>query len=524
MSLENTDIVKTQPNPYDEMPYHSSAFTAASPLLLRSIATLLGLSGLSKSRGINNSSAKSHLNLKPSLKSNSPTSLRVLELGCSFGGNLLSYALYDPSASLHGIDLSPSQISQGKHIATLCGASNLTLEHLDIMDFSNVYGDVKYDYIIAHGVYSWVPNQVREAILALISRHLAPFGVAYISFNVLPGWYDKMPIRHLMLSAYKQNPSIAFVRQALEVYKAYLLEHRADSKQISFIEGIKKSPDHYIRHEWLSDTNDAFYFDEFITRLSSHGLGYLCEADLCDILSPGLANSQADEFIRTHFTSHASSELMLDIFGDRMFRRSLITHASNIGALSDKEISADDISKLHIISILSKTETGYKDNTGVVLDNRYEWLYEIAAQVSPASISLPQLLALFGDSSYRLQAYAGFIKMLDALTGGIKVDIYPRHALKYEPGKTRINPRYKGYLKYFASTKYPVIDFADAFNYIVPITQKDAKILLCFNSKMTKAQITNQISNEFNINKTKAREYLDELEKIASHMYLFEEI
>ncbi|BCX80038.1 methyltransferase [Campylobacter sp. 19-13652] len=495
----------------------------------------MGLSDLAKSNAQSNpclndvksfsaaaSPSSQHISDKSSLENATPIS--VLELGCSFGGNLISYALHDPSATLHGIDLSLSQISEGRRIAKFCGASNLVLEHLDITDFSAVHANSKYDYIIAHGVYSWVPAHVREAILSLIARHLAPFGMAYISFNALPGWHARMPLRRLMLAAYEQHSNISFVKQTLDIYRHYLLTRHPNSVQIALIDRIKEASDHYIRHEWLSEVNDAFYFDEFSASLAHHELGYLCEADLSDILSPDLAYKQADDFIRAHFSSHVASELMLDIFSDRTFRRSLITHASNIKALANKDIGVADISKLHICSILTKTENGYVDNMQRRLDAEYGWLYDLAGQVSPASISLPQVLALFSDTSHRLQAYAGFIKMLEAVTEGIKVDINPRNAIKYEPYKTRINPRYEGYLKYFASTNEPFIDFADAFNYVVSITKKEAEILLRFDGKATKAQIVGQIASEFGASRAKANQYLDELERLASSMYLFEEL
>ena len=80
---------------------------------------------------------------------------RVLELGCASGGNLIPMAMDFPDSEFLGIDLSARQIEAGKvHLANL-KPRNIELRAASIMDVDAGYG--QFDYIICHGVFSWVP-------------------------------------------------------------------------------------------------------------------------------------------------------------------------------------------------------------------------------------------------------------------------------------------------------------------------------------------------------------------------------
>ena len=157
---KNSKIEKS----YDELTYKSAAFAQSSPYKLEACATLLGIN-------------------PPPCKN-----AKVLEIGCSFGGNLIPFAVNNENARVVGIDLSGEQIRRGKEIVKEIGLSNLELIHGDICEFKS---DEKFDYIIAHGVFSWVPDFVKDAILRVVKENLSQNGVAFISYNVYPGWKVK---------------------------------------------------------------------------------------------------------------------------------------------------------------------------------------------------------------------------------------------------------------------------------------------------------------------------------------------
>src|SRR5262245_44043390 len=157
---------------YDELPYESNPFAETHPDALATAATLFGLD--------------------PPLVE----ACRVLELGCASGGNLLPMAEALPGSHFVGLDLSRCQIEDGRQIVQALGLPNLELCHLSITDVGPDFGP--FDYILCHGVYSWVPPAVQDKILEICSRHLTPQGVAYISYNTYPGWRAKAILRDLL--------------------------------------------------------------------------------------------------------------------------------------------------------------------------------------------------------------------------------------------------------------------------------------------------------------------------------------
>jgi len=121
-------------------------------------------------------------------------SARLLEISCAAGGNLSSYAAAHPQARVVGIDLSQVQIDQGRARTRALGLDNVDLIAGDIARMDPV-GLGQFDFVIAHGVHSWVPAEVQEALLSAFRRLLTSEGVAYMSYNVYPGWKSKEIIR-----------------------------------------------------------------------------------------------------------------------------------------------------------------------------------------------------------------------------------------------------------------------------------------------------------------------------------------
>src|SRR5436190_7654189 len=146
--------------PYDVVMYPGRAYHEAHPDRLSTMAALYGMSPAPAAR------------------------CRVLELGCGFGGNLIPMAYQYPESQFLGIDLSGRSIAHGQGIVAELGLKNLELKHGDVMEISAAAGE--FDYILAHGVYAWVPDPVREKIMSIFKENLAPQGVAYVSYNCHP--------------------------------------------------------------------------------------------------------------------------------------------------------------------------------------------------------------------------------------------------------------------------------------------------------------------------------------------------
>src|SRR4249920_3786473 len=121
---------------------------------------------------------------------------RVLEIACGDAGNLIPMAYGLPGSQFFGFDLAARPIEMGSQMAARLGLTNLTLRQLDLGDFPADAG--RFDYIVAHGLYSWVPAPVRDRLLGLIASHLASNGVAFVSYNVYPGCYMRRMVWEIL--------------------------------------------------------------------------------------------------------------------------------------------------------------------------------------------------------------------------------------------------------------------------------------------------------------------------------------
>src|SRR5437762_7081549 len=217
-------------NTYDEMPYEGHAYAQTHPSRLAVVATLFGLD-------------------PPPVET-----CRVLELGCASGGNLIPMAEGLPGATFAGIDLSTRQVTEGQQFIEKLGLTNLTLRHASITDVDESFG--KFDYVLAHGVFSWIATDVRERLLDVCAKHLAPGGVAYVSYNTYPGWHMRGMIRDMM-----QYHATRFATPQLRVQQARaLLDFLAQSVRQegpysvllkTELENIRHQADHYLYHEHL---------------------------------------------------------------------------------------------------------------------------------------------------------------------------------------------------------------------------------------------------------------------------------
>src|SRR5438128_2655913 len=207
----------------------------------------------------------------------------VLEIGCADGGNLVPLAVVYPESTLVGIDLSQVQIAEGQETVRALGLTNIELGRQSVLDVTAQLG--AFDYVICHGVYSWVPADVQQKILEVCKENLAPQGVAYVSYNTLPGWHMRGAIRDMMIFHTQQFTAPA---ERAEQARALLdfLAASVDAKDnpyglflASELALLRDKADSYLLHDHLEEHNEPLYFHEFMARAAAHGLRYLGEAD-----------------------------------------------------------------------------------------------------------------------------------------------------------------------------------------------------------------------------------------------------
>lgn len=319
---------------YDELPYFSAAFAQTAPEHLRAVAHLFGLSA--------------------------PQQARVLELGCAAGGNVIPYAVRHPEAMVLGIDLSGVQIDAGQQAIKVMGLRNIHLQQGSIADLDAILGDPsqnpfgmgEFDYIICHGVYSWVPETIREAILRVSRERLAADGIAYISYNVYPGWKAKEIVRDAMLlrggSRSSSDEQLAYARGMINflhdmAHPDSVLKKVMDEN----IEMIRHGEAHYLSHEFLELCNSPCYFKDFMTAAKQQGLSYLAESGFATMFASNYDARATGPLLRECNGSQEALEQLLDFLTNRTFRQTLLVH-SNRSEQIQYGLRHERIATLHI--------------------------------------------------------------------------------------------------------------------------------------------------------------------------------
>jgi methyltransferase-like protein/SAM-dependent methyltransferase len=255
---------------------------------------------------------------------------RVLELGCAAGGNLVPMAAYLPESQFLGIDLSSRQVAEGQETIAASGLTNVKLRTQSILDVTPEWG--RFDYILCHGVWSWVPAEVRSKILSICCENLAPNGVAYVSYNCLPGWHMRGTIRDMM-SFHAQKFETPRERvghaRALLDFLVRVVNVEQDPYGVLLkreLELLKDKADSYLLHEHLETVNHPVYFYQFAQQAGEQGLQYLAEADF-GIMSASMFSEEAQKVLEDISRNLIEREQYLDFFRNRMFRQTLLCHS-----------------------------------------------------------------------------------------------------------------------------------------------------------------------------------------------------
>jgi SAM-dependent methyltransferase len=299
-------------NPYNTAPYPLLAYADAHPARMAAIARLMELPVADVETA------------------------RVLEIGSAVGGHLLPMAMALPRAHFTGVDLAEEQVAQANRYARELGLANIEFVQANIVDYQPEPGS--FDFVIAHGIYSWVAPEVRDPLLGLVARALAPAGLGYVSYNTFPGWHGLMAVRRILeLGAGELEDPVERARAGvanidlvrgllsqLSPMRPLLAWYDPDEGDRFRMAGV----DHLvlITHDELSEYNDPIYFLDFVAHASSHGLEHVADADISASFPHGLTAEQIER-INKQIRHGEEFEQYLDFVHNRTFRRSLLVHS-----------------------------------------------------------------------------------------------------------------------------------------------------------------------------------------------------
>ena len=314
MAKDNTQMTneEMQQTIYKELGYKSYPFPFTTPAYLEAYGILVGLK-------------------PPTAKT-----ARVLELGATYGGNIISQAAHNPEATFIGIELSQDQVEKGNKIIGDAKLDNVSLVQGDILNFDESMGT--FDYIIAHGFYSWISDEMKDKLLNIISNHLADNGIAYVSYNTYPGWHTMEEVRQLMLFANRGHDESTHKEKVLRgktvgsLVGAQILNYdnlkERNSKFLGALRSVMQKDDYYVGHDHLEPHNDPCYLYQFNDHLKANNLTYVGDADLTLSMVRTYDESIADKLEQLAPNSQADQEQYLDFMLDTTFRKSIICKAS----------------------------------------------------------------------------------------------------------------------------------------------------------------------------------------------------
>ena len=284
---------------YDAVPYPTLPEARTHPDRLAAVATLFGMKPAPVAR------------------------CRVLELGCGDGGNLIPMAYALPESRFTGIDLAEGAVRRGRRAIGDLHLGNIAMQAADVREFDSGWGE--FDYIVAHGMYSWVEADVRDALLAVCGSRLAPQGVVFVSYNAWPGRHVRQMLREMMLYRTRGAPDReARMREARATLEMLLEARMTPPAWRQMLERevalLAASPPGAFWHDDLAPVNQPVYFHEFAAHAAAHGLEYLGDADTHLMFDPrGALRELADDWLER--------EQMLDFLTCRPFRMTLLCRA-----------------------------------------------------------------------------------------------------------------------------------------------------------------------------------------------------
>lgn len=204
---------------------------------------------------------------------------RYLELGCGLGRTLTTLAAANPRGEFVGVDVNAEHTASVEKEIKSAGLTNVRVINTDFSKLDNDLG--KFQFISLHGVFSWVSEEVRNQILGIVKKRLAPGGLLLVSYNAMPGWAHLQPIRGILrqYAALRQGDSLQRMRDAL-AYLVFIRDKQAkyfvdNPRAAAYVDGLLKQDIRYLAHEYLNEHWTSFYFADVAAMMGGAEMAFV---------------------------------------------------------------------------------------------------------------------------------------------------------------------------------------------------------------------------------------------------------
>lgn len=481
---------------YDELPYSDYPITVSRPDNLYFIGRLF--------------------QLQPA----APENCKVLELGCAGGGNLIPLAYFWPHSEFVGVELSQKQAESANRLIEELRLSNIRVIHRDLTSLDRNFG--RFDYIIAHGVFSWVPPEVQQHLLKLCKELLSPDGIAYVSYNTMPGWQQRKMLRDMMLyhsrsattPTERLSKSLDFLRMLYEglpqdgtMSELWLKEQARE---------LLNKPRNYVYHDYLEKYNTPVYFHQFARDAAQHHLKFVAEASLYTMLSSTLTSEA--EISLDQFQDTVDYEQYMDFFYIKHFRQSLLCHEERN---PQREINVEVLKHGYFYSFLyCDEEIDLFTSTPQTFSSPAGDHYTVSHPLTKAALA--ELLVAYPNACYFSELESRAVNALTAhgdanLSGDLPnlfnelVDLYLSGAINISSINRTCNtevddsPKFNSLTRAFCQHKK--ISVASVHHDSIPLTHLQCRLIEIADGTRSLQQIANELKQAVAHDKALAAEY-----------------
>jgi len=392
---------------------------------------------------------------------------RMLELGFGQGFGLALLAAANPDVAFEGHDFNPEHVAHARRLIEGADLANITVTETSFEDAAARGGDNDLDVIALHGIFSWVARTTQDAIVSILRQRLQPDGLAYVSYNCMPGWAPLAPIRQFMMEVKRRNAGRSERQLALALDMIAKLRRgdaayfAANPAAAQHLDGMLKMDRVYLAHEYLDEHWDLFQFSEAVERMSAAKLAYVASATIPENFDAYAAPPALQPLI-AQADDPVLRQTMLDFAANKRFRRDLYARGS--AALTATE-HRRVLSEMSFVLAVPRNRVIFKFAGPLMELTGHDSLYApVADLLAEKNATFDELLALppFGETKIGtlLDCLALLVHSNQVLPVFAPADMEAAHRFnRMVVGHARTGRIYSHLASPVARTGIPVTDF-----------------------------------------------------------------